>query len=151
MLLDTQAEFSSAQAIVDDGISTNVIDLTLGQSGLTLTDIGTGTPVYLVIAVTTSVVRAAGACNVTFSLESDSTANLATSATVHWTSSAIGKATLVAGYRVCCIALPLGKTYERYLGVRYAYDNAADTAAYDAFLTLTPDNANLYADALSIA
>ena len=47
MLIDTQNEFSDAQAVTATAISTNVIDLTLGQSGLTTIDIATGEPIYL--------------------------------------------------------------------------------------------------------
>lgn len=150
MLIDTQNEFSDAQAVTATAISTNVIDLTLGQSGLTTIDIATGEPIYLTI-LTTTAAAAVGAATVTFSLESDSTADLATSATVHWTSAAIGKATLVAGYTVVQMAIPRGN-YERYLGVRYTVATGPLTAgAFDAFLSREPHNIVTYNDALSIA
>lgn len=128
MLLDKETEFSAAQAVTSTAISTNVIDLTAGGTWApTLQDIGTGEDIYLVITVGTAV-TAAGAATVTFSLESDSTADLATSATVHWTTSAIGKATLVAGYKVVQMRLPSGRTYERYLGIRYTVATGPLTA-----------------------
>lgn len=120
MLMDKDAEFSATQLVTATAISTNVIDLQAGGAlfAPTLQNIGAGGEVYLNILVS-GVVTAAGAATVTFSLESDSTADLATSATVHWSSAAIGKATLVAGYKVITLQLPIAKTYERYLGVRY--------------------------------
>jgi len=131
MFLDYENEFSDSQAVTATAISTNVLDL---GSTPTLRDIGQGIPLFLVIQVDTAA-TAAGAATVTFSLESDSTADLATSATVHWTSSAIGKATLVAGYMVIAMALPMGD-YERYLGVRYTVATGPLTAgAFSAFLT----------------
>jgi len=135
MYVDKNTELSDSQAVTSTAISTNVIDLTQGYTGLTLIDEGTGEPAYLVIQVDTAA-TASGAATVTFSLESDSTADLATSATVHWVSSAIGKATLVAGYQVAKIPLPLGQTYERYLGVRYTVATGPLTAgAFSAFIT----------------
>jgi hypothetical protein len=72
---------------------------------------------------------------VTISLESDSTADLATSATVHYVSAAIPKATLVKKYVAVRTKLPSGD-YERYLGVRYTVAVANLSAgAFLAFLT----------------
>ena len=148
-IMSKQDEFSDAQTVTATAISTSVIDLTLGQSGLTTIDIGNGEPIYLVIQVDTAVTQT-GSGTVTFSLESDSTANLATSATVHWTSGAIAKATLVAEYIVVRMALPLGN-YERYLGVRYTVSETLLTGAFSAWLCKDMQAADkLYADALSV-
>lgn len=130
-LIDAQNLFSDAQAITADAISANVIDTlvvsgaigagaTGGPSANTTRDIGAGEPLYLHILVTTTMLASGGAAEFTVTLESDSTANLATSATVHWTSTAaIPKATLVAGYWIAKgVAIPPG-AYERYLGLRY--------------------------------
>lgn len=135
MILDKQEEFSDSQAVTVTAISTNVIDLTQGTTGLTTIDIGTGESVQLVIQVDTAA-TAAGAATVQFSLESDSTTDLATSPTVHWQSSAIAIATLVAGYEVARLKLPsLPGPYERYLGVRYTVATGPLTAgAFSAFL-----------------
>lgn len=136
MLLDKQEEFSDSQAVTASVISTNVIDLTQGTANLTLIDIGQGESVQLVIQVDTTV-TAAGAATVVFSLESDSTADLATSASTHWQSAAIGKATLVAGFEVARFKLPSGvpSNYERFLGVRYTVATGPLTAgAFSAFL-----------------
>ena len=80
-------------------------------------------------------------------VESDSTADLATSATVHYDSGAIALATLVAGYQFI-IPLPPGD-YERYLGLRYNVTgtNPAN-GAVSAFFTPDPQKNVSYPDAL---
>ena len=136
--------FSDSQAVTATAIS-NVIDL---GEGNTTRDIGAGEPVYLVI-VTEVTTASAGSTTVDFTLESDSTANLATSATTHMTVAAVAKASLVAGYRVVAQALPAGN-YERYLGVRYTVNTANFSAgAFSAFLTLKPQNYINYADGIA--
>lgn len=143
-ILDTTNEFSDAQAVTASAISTNVIDLLPAAiGGNILTDLGATDEIYLSIFVQTTA-TSAGASTVTFSLESDSTVDLATSATVHWTSSAVAKASLVAGYKVATICLPQG-SYERYLGLRYTVATADLTAGkFDAFLHVGIDNYRFY-------
>ena len=129
-LIDSQNLFSDNQAITVDAISANVIDTlavagaigagaTGGPSANVTRDLGAGQPLYLHVLVTTAFTTGdAGVLTVT--LESDSTANLATSATVHLTAaSVVAAATLVAGYWIAKgIPIPPG-AYERYLGLRY--------------------------------
>lgn len=142
MILDERTEFSDAQAVTSSAIS-DVIDLgstptlrALALSGM-----------FLVVTVDTAA-TAAGAATVTFSLESDSTADLATSATVHFTTSAIGKASLTAGSYQVVIPLPVAATYERYLGVRYTVATGPLTAgAFSAYLTPVPPIQTIYPDA----
>ena len=115
MLLDSKNQFSVAQAVTATAIS-DVIDLG-PLSGLPsanlIRDIGAGEPLHLSILITTSVAASGGASTTVFSLESDSTANLATSATVHWSSASIAKATLVAGYWVAKgILIPPGAWHQ---------------------------------------
>ena len=143
MILDERTEFSDAQAVTSSAIS-DVIDL---GATPTLRSLGAGEPLYLVISVDEAA-TAAGAATVTFSLESDSTADLATSATVHASTAAIGKATLIVGYTAAIIPLPVAATYERYLGVRYTVATGPLTAGkFSAFLTSTPVVATIYPDA----
>jgi hypothetical protein len=115
--LDAQLQFSSAQAITADAISENVLDLgPLGGSN-TIRDIAAAGNAGVMVQVSTVLDSAGEAATLTITVESDSTENLATSATVHATTTAITEATLVAGY-VAYIPLPPG-AYERYLGLRY--------------------------------
>ena len=133
MFLDKQNEFSDAQAVTVTALSTNVIDtLPMTSNPNVVQSLATagGIGPYVMFAVSTTF-TAAGAATLTITIESDSTANLATSPTVHWTSSAIAVATLVAGYQFF-VPLPIGLV-ERYLGVRYTVATGPFTAgAIDA-------------------
>lgn len=145
MILDERTEFSDAQAVTSSAIS-DVIDL---GATPTLRSLGAGEPLYLVISCDEAA-AAAGAATVTFSLESDSTADLATSATVHAATAAIGKAALTLGSTVAVIPLPVGATYERYLGVRYTVATGPLTAGkFSAFLTPNPAINTIYPDAIN--
>jgi hypothetical protein len=151
MILDAQNQFSDAQAVTATAISANVVDTHAPGTNPNVTkDLGTGEDLYLVIAVTETV-TAAGAATVTFALESDSDAGLTTSPTVHFTTAAIPKATLVAGYEVAKFRLPAG-SYERYLGVRYTVATGPLTAGkFDAFLVKDVDAYKAYADNVTIS
>lgn len=139
MILDERLEFADAVAVTGTAAATavlgDVIDL---GSAPTLQDIGNGGDLYLVIQVDTAVAAAGGAANVTFKLVSDSVATLDSSPTTHFSTGAIAKGTLVAGYRVCAVELPQG-SYERYLGVTFTPDTNDTTAGkVNAFLTNDP-------------
>jgi hypothetical protein len=134
MILDERNEFADATALGTSGTGRalvgDVIDL-----GAVSRDVGNGEPVYLVIQVDTAV-TSGGSATVSFELASDAAAAIATdgSASVHFASAAIPKATLVAGYTIA-VALPNG-TYERYLGILQNVGTAALTAGkINAFLT----------------
>ena len=133
MILDERLEFCDAtSAILNIGnaIIGDVIDL---GATPTLRDIGNGEPMYLVIQVDTAFVGATA--TIQFQLASDSTANLATSKTVHLDTGAIAVATWAAGYTKV-IALPTEVTYERYLGLWETVATANVTAGkINAFLT----------------
>lgn len=144
MIMDNDLELADSLAVTASAI-TDVIDLST-----TLRDVGNigrgGRNLYLVLQVDTAF-DAVGAATATFSLESDSTANLATSATVHSSTAAIGKAALVAGYTVI-LPLPPGE-YERYLGVRVTVATGPFTAgALSAFITDDIQTWKSYADAI---
>jgi len=138
MILDKFLEFSDAQAVTASAISTNVIDLSPSGNGVntnTLKDIGTGEDVYLVVITNTAATDAGSDATLAVSLESDSTENLATSATVHFSTGALAFAAFSpAGTVLANVKLPAGN-YERYLGVRYTVVDGNLTAGkFDAFL-----------------
>lgn len=138
MIVDKFNEFSDAQAVTATAISTNVIDLSPlggGQGVNTVRDIGSGEELYLVVR-TVETATAAGAATLNVSLESDSTENLATSPTVHFSTGALALAAFgTAGAQVAAVKLPAGD-YERYLGVRFTVATGPLTAGkFDAFLT----------------
>jgi hypothetical protein len=145
--VDVHNLFSDDQAVTGTAIGTNVIDL---KATNTLKNMGAGTPVYCVFVITTAVAASGGASTTTFSIESDDNTGLS-SATVHWSSSAIAKATLVAGYKII-VPLPVEKTYQQYLGVRYTVaTNNWTSGAVTAYLTATPDSADSYVDNITIS
>ena len=138
MIMDERLEFADATALDTSGTDTDLIGDVIDLGSVT-SDIGNGQPVYLVIQVDTAV-TSAGSATVDFKLASDAQAAIAVdgSATVHYSSGAIGKATLVAGYTVVVVALPI-QTYERYLGIITTTGTAAVTAGkINAFLTYDP-------------
>lgn len=139
--IDAELEFSDGQAVTATAISENVVDL---GATPTLRDIGAGEPMWLVVNVGTAF-TAAGAATLTITLESDSTADLATSATTHWTSATIPKASLTANTNIVKQPLPSEVTYERYLGLRYTVATGPMTAGtLDAFITKDYEQLNSY-------
>ncbi|QDP54908.1 MAG: hypothetical protein Unbinned3065contig1002_10 [Prokaryotic dsDNA virus sp.] len=146
MILDEFNEFADATALDTSGTDTDLIGDVI-DLGATTPDLGNGQPVYLVIQVDTTV-TSGGSATVQFHLASDAAAAIATdgSASYHYSSSAIAKATLVAGYEIIT-PVPLG-TYERYLGILTTTGTAALTAGkINAFLTLDPKGWKSYPDA----
>lgn len=137
MYIDKQAEFSDAQAVTATAISTNVMDLISNASGKNpLRDVGTGQDVYLVITTQAAATDDLSDATLTVTLESDSTVNLATSPTTHFSTGALAFAAFSpVGSVLAAVKLPAG-SYERYLGVRYTVGAGPLTAgAFDAFLT----------------
>ena len=143
MILDAHNLFSSAQAVTVPAISTNVIDL-----GLAGQNIGVGENIYLVVAVQTALTGAGITTDVT--LETDSTANLATAPIVLATVGQFGAAA-AAGSRFI-IKLPIKSTNKQYMGIRYTTSGAGLTGgAFDAFLTKDVDAYTSYADNITIS
>ena len=134
MILDTQELFSNNQLITATAISTNVYDTNPVAGPNVLQNIGTNGDIYLEVQ-TNAAFTAGGAATMTITLESDSTADLATSPTVHYSSGPIALAGLTANTRVLAVRLPEG-SYERYVGLRYTVATGPMTAGgLDAFWT----------------
>lgn len=125
MILDERSEFADATALstAATGLALvgDVIDL--GTDGINEVD-----GIDLFVTVDTAI-TSAGSATVEFQLVSDAQAAIAVdgSATVHYKSAAVPKATLVAGYTVVNVKLPKGQ-YERYLGILQNVGTAALTA-----------------------
>lgn len=144
MILDEYLEFLDAGALNTGGAGMYLIGDVVDTENDGINDVD---HIYLVIQITTAVLSA-GAATVQFTLASDAQAAIATdtTATVHWASNAIPKATLVAGYYVARVELPKG-TYERYLGILQTTGVAALTAgAINAFLTSDPTTYRSFPD-----
>ena len=151
MYIDTNLEFSDAQSLTATAISTNVYDTlsiaagagSVGiNGGNVTTDLGQAADcMYLVVIANTAAAGGDAAKTLTIPLESDSTANLATSATVHFSTGAILGSAITAGARLATIRLPHG-LYERYMGLRYTVSAGFTAFNIDAFLTT--DSAGVY-------
>lgn len=157
MLIDLQSTFSgttavdgtkTAQAITATAISTNVIDLR-SVSGLPATaDEGIdGTDLYLNVR---SVAAFNTLTSLTITLESDSTANLATAPVVHY-SKTILLAALTANQDLVRVQLP-SDDYKRYLGVRYTVNGAnPTTGSVLAYMVGTPQRTVNYPSGFAVA
>ena len=147
MILDERLEFcdaTSAILAVGNAIIGDVVDLKSPTTDPNTTVDLEGSDLYFVMQVDTTFVGATSTTK--FELSSDSTADLATSRTVHYATAAIPVATLVAGYTICAVRLPSG-SYERYLGVWETVATANVTAGkVNAFLTSDPALYRAYAD-----
>lgn len=147
MLIDVKNHFADNLALTATAVATNVIDL---SSTNLLKDMGSGKPLYLVFLVTTVLDSAGEAATLTITLESDDNTSLS-SATTHWSSGSIAEATLVAGYKKV-IALPVEKTYQQYLGVRFTVGTENFTSGnVDCFLTDNPNVVSVYNDNITIS
>lgn len=143
-LMDVQNLFSDKQSIastVGTVVGTNVIDLgapgTDVQGNTVPHDLG-GSAVEVEARVTTAV-TSGGAATVQMQICTSDNADLS-SPTVLQQTDAIGKATLVAGYRFMVGRIP-PNTLKRYLGVQYVIAGATTTAGNvtaGIVLTATP-------------
>ena len=145
MILDERTELADALAVTVTAI-TDVIDL--GASPTLRNLAGGPDNLWLVVSVDTAF-TAGGAATLTLSLDSDSTADLATSATAHFVSPAIAVATLVAGYVAAVVPVPSGQ-YERYLGLRMTVATGPMlTGKLNAFFVNDARKWQAYADAVA--
>jgi hypothetical protein len=126
-IVDNNLYMSDAQAVTATASSTKSLDMATATR-----NVGGGQSLELVIQVATTVAASGGASNVTFSLD-DSADNSSFAVVV--ATMAIPKATLVAGYEVLRIRLPLG--LRRYIQVSYTVDtNNLTAGAFNAYLAL---------------
>lgn len=127
MIIDQRTTFASAQVMTTSGIS-DVVDAGGDPNFLN------GQGLMLQIQVTEAA-TAGGAASVAFSLESDSTDNLATAPTVLVQTPNIDIADLTAGAIVWRMPLPICDV-KRYLGIRHTVTGGPlTTGAYRAALT----------------
>lgn len=149
MLLDTQLKFSDAQALTATAVSTNVVDLRNQATPLLVDEALTYSDMWLEVHCITAAAGGDAAKTTTITLESDSTADLATSATVHYTSAAITGAAQTAGAVLVRVKLPSGD-YERYLGVRYTQSAGFTSHTVTAFITLGTQRNVIYPTGFSV-
>jgi hypothetical protein len=154
MILDARNEFcdaTSVAAAAGTALVGNVIDL-----GAAARDLGNGEPLYLGITVDTEIITGGTAGAIQFFLASDAQAAIAVdgTATIHLTSPSIvtddaaaNGALANAGSKILFAALPMGATYERYLGILSTVTTTEVTAGkINAFLTKDPHGWRAYPD-----
>lgn len=138
MIIDAFNRFSDAQAVTVTAVSTNVVDLGLGDKGI-------GERAFRLRIDAVEAALAAGAATVTFDLQTDDNEAFS-SPTVVFSSGAIGKAALGLGARAVDAPVPMG--LQRYVRINYTVATGPLTAGkFSAALVLdTPANV-AYADA----
>lgn len=147
MIRDLQTIFSgtfaadgtqTGQPITATAISANVLDRSGGLTQFpTLADEGlSGPEAWLVVQVQTAAAGGDAAKTLTTTLESDSTANLATAPVVHFATPAITGAALVIGATVMRLQLP-SADYKKFIGLRYTV--SAGFTAFNILAFITPD------------
>lgn len=119
MITDVLNEFDAPNtALTATRVSTNVVD----AKGFG--DVGIGGCLYIYVQVNTAL-TSAGASTLTVALQTDDNASFSSATTVY-TTAAIPKASLIAGYQVVNVAVPTG--CERYLRLNYTVGTADFTA-----------------------
>lgn len=158
MFVDTQTEFSDAQAVTATAISANVIDTqaALGggtniAGGNTTQDIGQGEDVYLNVVTAVAITDTGSDATLTVTLESATDAGLTTAAVVHFSTGALAFASYAAaGSVIAQIKLPAAD-YKRYLGLRYTVGSGPFTAgAIDAYLSKDIQRNKIYKSAFTV-
>ena len=144
MIIDKRIEFADDLDFNNETGTANVGDqIPLGVTGQ---NIAVNPLMYLVVTVDTSADGGAGnAATVAFQLASDATATIAVdgSQTVHFTSTAYGKAALTEG-TVFVFPVPF-QDYEPYVGLQIVTAvEGEDALKCSAFLTTNPPTLNKY-------
>lgn len=118
MIFDKENLFCDDQALTASAASTNVIDLGVSR------DIGVGTPIPIWCSVTTTF-TSGGSTTLDVALQTDTAVGFGTAVTL-LSFLAIPKASLVAGYELFRLDLPLGVL--RYLRLNFTVNTANFTA-----------------------
>jgi hypothetical protein len=145
LLLDDRLEFCDATLLNTGGADTYLLGDQV-DLGAAVRDVGAGEDLYLVLQVDTTA-TSGGSATGQFHLVSDDTASIATNgtATSHFSTPAFTVASMTAGTVLAIVALPQGRSYERFLGILQTTGTAAFTAGrINAFLTKDPANWRAY-------
>lgn len=128
MYVDKNLQLSAAQSLTASALSTYSVNLASATR-----DIGAGKQLYAVITIDTSCNAADAAKTVAFSVVTDSTANLATSATTILSTAALTGAVLTAGRAPIVIPIPMGIA-DQYIGVYYTLSTTFTAFTLSAFI-----------------
>lgn len=124
MNLDSQLQFSDAQALTATAVSTNVVDLSEDR------DIGKGEPMAVVVSVGVAADFTTGDETYQFAIQTDDNEGFA-SPTVVTQTAAINGDELAAG---ALVVIPLGYTNEQYLRVNNILAGTTPSVTIDAYL-----------------
>jgi hypothetical protein len=161
MYVDSQVEFSDAQALTVSAISQNVYDtLTVKKGGNPAPDIspnirldhGTGVDhSYLVVSTPVAITDAGNDATLTVELVSADDEALTAGVVVHFSSGALAFGAFSAAGQVIAMAkMPIG-LYKRYIGVRYTVGaGPLLTGAVDAFITTDVQFNRIYKSAINV-
>lgn len=144
MYVDSQLQFSSAQAVTSAAGSTNTVDLSAVR------DIGTGRPIHILVAIITTLTHGGSNTGVTVALEGDST----TSFTPDGTFTLFTIAAAAAAGTVYIATLDPGSAplAYQYLRLKYTPTGADLTGGtISAFVALDIQKYTSYADAITIS
>jgi len=161
MILDLQTMFSgtvaadgtkTGQAITATAISTNVIDRSGGLASFpALEDEGTNPDEsWLIVQTPTAAAGGDAAKTLTITLESSTTADLATSPVVHASTAAIVGSAITAGATLWRIALP-SADYKKFIGLRYTVSAGFTSFPILAYITADPQRNVIYPTGFSVA
>jgi hypothetical protein len=157
VILDSQNEFSDAQAVTASAISSNVIDTHAASGGGTAltpgqrTGLGVGEMPYLVCRTVVPATDVGNDATLTITLESADDAALSVNAQVHFSSGPIAFANFspANGQNLVAVPIPPAFLFRRYLGLRYTVAAGPLTAgAFDAFLAPDLGSNNTYRSAV---
>lgn len=144
MRVDSQLQFSNAQAVTSAAGSTNTLDLSAVR------DIGTGRPLHVVVAIVTTLTHGGSNTGVTVALEGDST----TSFTPDGTATLFTIAAAAAAGTVYIATLDPGMAPLAYQYIRLKYTpTGADLTGgtISAFLALDIQKYTSYAKGYTIS
>lgn len=143
-IIDANLRFSNGQAITNNFVSQNVIDLSA------IRDIGVGRTPYVVAIVTTQLADSGDNSNCTVYLQTDEYAAL--NAATNTQTLGVFATNAPVGTRIGPIAISPGKANERYLGLFYSMGGGDMSAgAVTAFITYDPHLWTAYPDAVTIS
>jgi hypothetical protein len=134
-ILDNYLVFSDEQALAGADTISDVIDR--GSAAPTTANIGGGFAGDLFLVIQTGPTYTVGTgTSVKIDLASDSTADLATSPTTHWSQTFLSAA-LAANTLLAVVPMPPGD-FERYIGLKYDVTGTYTALSINAFLTRDP-------------
>ena len=139
MILDSQLEFSSAQAITSSAASTNQVDLKVANAR-----VGAGEPLFIRVGCTTAMTDGSSDSTVTVTLQQDDNSSFSSATNVQ--TLCTFAATAAAGTEYVAAIYPEVVT-ERYIRVYYTVATGdLSTGAFDAHLLHGPETYRAYAD-----